>query len=449
MPPALTEPKPAPPRPLYRKLQPRGSGLDREGVARDQRLRLIGAMIEVAGSEAGYAGVNIKLLSALAGVSRQTFYDRFGTTEACFLATYEYVVGRAARHVGDAYRAEEDSDCKLRAAFDAYAAEVVSEPKAARLALVEVLGAGPAALEERERGRQEFERMISASFSDAADGVTLPPLIVKGIVCGVERITRQRLLAGDVKELPALADDLLAWALSYRSPGAGALAAAWPAYCDGLAPCCPRARVENDRARMLSSAARIAAANGYGRLTPAQIVCGAGVSEARFDQLFQSTEQCFLDALDRLGLEALVCAARASQSSEDRLVGVHRGMTALMRHIATHPLLVRVAFVEIFAVGPAGIQRRERLLGQFTDQLVRSLPRLRAPSRLEAEASVGAIWGIVHHHVTQGPAGRLPQLAEPATYLALAPAIGGEAAARVILADSTRVVAVTQNSLGT
>jgi len=51
-----------------------------------------------------------------------------------------------------------------------------------------------------------------------------------------------------------------------------------------------------------------------------------------------------------------------------------------------------------------------------------------------AEASVGAIWGIVHHHVTQGAAGRLPQLAGYATYLALAPAIGGDAAVRVILA---------------
>jgi AcrR family transcriptional regulator len=103
MPDALTAaPSPTLPKPLYRQLQPRWSGLDREGVAQNQRLRLIGAMIEVAGSKAGYAGVNIKLLSALAGVSRQTFYDRFGTTEACFLAAYEYVVGRAARHVGDA-----------------------------------------------------------------------------------------------------------------------------------------------------------------------------------------------------------------------------------------------------------------------------------------------------------------------------------------------------------
>jgi len=82
---------------------------------------------------------------------------------------------------------------------------------------------------------------------------------------------------------------------------------------------------------------------------------------------------------------------------------------------------------------PAGIRRRERLLGQFTDQLMPGLPRSRASSRLVAKASVGAIWGIVHGHVTRGATQLLPRLADYATYIALAPVIGGEAAVQVIL----------------
>jgi len=47
---ALTAaPPPGPTKPLYPQLQPRWCGLDRDGVERNQRLRLIGAMIEVAG----------------------------------------------------------------------------------------------------------------------------------------------------------------------------------------------------------------------------------------------------------------------------------------------------------------------------------------------------------------------------------------------------------------
>jgi AcrR family transcriptional regulator len=421
------------PQPLYAKLMPRRNGPGRDAVRSHQRARLIGAMIEEV-SERGYPDATLARLVALAGVSKRAFHELFQTKEAYFLATYDAIVANAVRRIGMAYRSKGDWQARLRAGFAAYAAEVVDEPNAARLVLVEVLGAGPAALARMRRTRLIFEEAVSTSFSEAPDGVKLPPLIAKGIVCGVERITRQRLLAGDVEELPALADELLAWALSYRSSAAAGLGAASPAHRDRLTPCCPRVRVENERARILCSVARIAAAKGYAQLTPAQIVGEAEVSEQTFDGLFESTEQCFLDALDRLGLETLVCATRAFQSTEDGLAGMHRGITALMRHIATNPVLVQIAFVEIFALGPAGIQRRERLLGQFTDQLMRGLPKSRAPSRLVAEASVGAVWGIIHHHVTRGAAHLLPGLADYATFIALAPVIGGEAAVQTILA---------------
>ena len=248
----------------------------------------------------------------------------------------------------------------------------------------------------------------------------------------MERITRQRLLAGDVAELPALAEELLVWVLSYCSPAAAGLGVLLSEQCNYLAPCCPQARAENEWARILRCTADIAATRGYAQLSPARIAREVGVPEARFDELFESSEQCFLDALDRLGLEALVCAARAAQRTAG-LAAVHAGIEALMRHIATSPVLVQVAFVEIFAVGPAGIERRERLLGQFTDQLLRVLPESRAPSRLAAEASVGAVWGIIHHHVTRCATHLLPGLADHATYIALAPVIGGEAAVQTIL----------------
>ena len=438
MPPALTEPQPAQIEPLYVRLpagRRKANGLDSNGrrrdeVAADQRRRLQRAMIEAVAAH-GYAATTTRGLSKLAGVSKEHMYKQFPGKESYFLATYDTIVERGVERIGAAYRSPGAWQAKLRAAFDAYAAEVVAEPGAAQLALVEVLGAGPVALARMRGTRLISERIVSASFSEAPDGVALPPLIVKGIVCGIERITRHLLLAGGVQELPALADELLAWALSYRSPAAAALAA----HHEAPVRCWPPARVENDRARILRCAAQIAAVKGYAQLSPARIACDAGVTEARFDELFESAEECFLDALDRLGLETLVCAASASRSSEDRLAGVHRGIVALMEHVASNPVLVGVAFVEIFAVGPAGIKRRHRLLGQFTDLLARSVPRSQRPSDLVGEASIGAILGIVHHHVTRGATHRLPGLADYATYLALAPVIGGEAAVGVILAE--------------
>ena len=420
--------------PLYAKLPGgrRGAdGLSKAEVAADQRRRLLGAMIEAVARH-GYQQATAREVCRLAGVSERAFYELFDNKQACFLASYDTIVQRGVARIGAAYRSKNTWEAKLRGAFDAYAKEVVDEPRAARLALVEVLGAGPAAAAQMRGTRLMFEQLVSASFSEAPDGVAPPPLIVKGIVCGIERITRQRLLAGSVRELPALTDELLAWALSYRLPAAAVLATRDQ---EAAVRWRPAARVENDRARILRCAAQIAATDGYARLTVGKIVGAAGVTEAAFDELFESAEQCFLDALDRLGLEALVCAARASQSSEDRVAGVHAGMIALMEHIASSPVLVRVAFVEVFAVGPAGFERRQRLLGQFTAQLARSLPRSQRPSGLVAEASVGAIWGLIHYHVTRGATHRLPGFADQATYLALAPVIGGEAAVGVILAE--------------
>jgi hypothetical protein len=48
------------------------------------------------------------------------------------------------------------------------------------------------------------------------------------------------------------------------------------------------------------------------------------------------------------------------------------------------------------------------------------------------EATVGAIWGIVHNHVTRGAARLLPDIAGYATYMALTPVLGADEAVAII-----------------
>jgi AcrR family transcriptional regulator len=195
---------------------PRGrhaaDGLSREQVAAHQRLRLYGAMIELAATR-GYVGTTTRELSRLAGVSKQDMYRRFPSKEAYFLATYDFIVRRAVRRIAVVYGGEGHWRERLRGAFGEFAALAALEPKAARLVLVEVLDAGPAALARLARTRRVFEQLVGASFGEAPDGLRLPPQVVRGIVCGVERVTRQALLAGSVERLPGLADQLLEWAL--------------------------------------------------------------------------------------------------------------------------------------------------------------------------------------------------------------------------------------------
>jgi AcrR family transcriptional regulator len=414
-------------------------GLTREQVEDNQRTRLYEAMIEITVAR-GYHATTIKEASALAGVSRRTFYDLFGAgprpKDACFLGAYDYVVDRALERISQAYRDERDPGRRLCRAFEQFAAEAVSEPRAARLVLVEVLGAGRAAFDRMERGRSLFERLVAASVGDPGSEETLSPAVAKGIVGGVERISRVRLLDGRIDELSATAEELSAWVSSYRPWSPPARTEARPA-----AAVRPRIglRSRDEGLRIVRAAAAIAASDGYSRLSAGRIVQLAEASDETFASMYDgpnAIEACFLAAFDLLGAETLVCAAKASRSAGGWPDGVRDGIAALLDHVAGHPFLGRVAFVEIFAVGPSAIEHRSRLLGKFADVLVGRIPEDQRPSELVAEAIVGGIWAIVHDYVVRGQLHRLHELVDDATYLALAPVLGHEEATRLILDGS-------------
>jgi AcrR family transcriptional regulator len=433
MPPASTPERAARSESTYQKLQPHRSGLSKDQVVADQRRRLYEAMVELAASS-GYRATTIRALCALAGVSRQTFYDLFGANkEACLLGAYDYVVERAVARIGLAYRGEDDPERRLCRAFEQFALEVAGEPRAARFALLEPFAAGRAAVARMDRGRELFEGLIVASIGDPARGATLSPTIAKGIVGGVERVSRVYLLAGKIDELSATAGELSAWVSSYR-PWRRSTPAAAPSRLAAR----PRRglRGKDEGLRILRAAAAIAASDGYSGLSAARIARLAGVGEETFARLYDGAdaiEACFLAAFDLLGAEALVCAAQAARDAGGWPEGVRGGIVALLDHVAAHPFLGPVAFVEIFSVGPSAIERRSRMLRKFADVFTQRIPDSQRPSELIAEAIVGAIWAIVHDRIVRGRVELLPELADDATYLALAPVIGHEAAVELIL----------------
>ncbi|MHB8532037.1 MAG: TetR family transcriptional regulator, partial [Solirubrobacteraceae bacterium] len=62
--------------PLYERLPHGPHQLDRTEVARNQRARIHGAMIEAV-SRSGYEQASVKHVITLAGVSRRAFYEQF------------------------------------------------------------------------------------------------------------------------------------------------------------------------------------------------------------------------------------------------------------------------------------------------------------------------------------------------------------------------------------
>jgi AcrR family transcriptional regulator len=241
----------------YRRLPTGAHGLDPEEVRRDQRERLQTALIELI-AERGYQAVRILDLTKLARVSRPTFYSLYADKEELFLAAYDEIVQRTGRTIMAAYRAQGSPGERLRRAIRAFAELAAAEPDAVSLMVLGALGAGPRALERRNRTLRLLEQSIpsrgapgasgrageagtagdnargkssakrrtgrpaataAATAAEGAQGTTTPgpagDLTVQVILGGIREVTAARLRRGQAHELPGLAEELAAWAGSY------------------------------------------------------------------------------------------------------------------------------------------------------------------------------------------------------------------------------------------
>ena len=111
----------------------------------------------------------------------------------------------------------------------------------------------------------------------------------------------------------------------------------------------------------------------------------------------------------------------------------------LCRHLARDPTFTGLAFLEVFSPGPEAIQWRSEMIVKLATRLRRGAPPAQRPSEFAAEASIGAMWGVIHHFVATGRGTQLPAAAPALSFLALAPALGGAAAVDVIVAETGEV----------
>ncbi len=270
----------------------------------------------------------------------------------------------------------------------------------------------------------------------------MAPLVVTGIVAGLARVARARLLAGRADELPGLARELSEWALSLSCPRRAmldVLGGAAPIH--GLGP---RLRAtdprepSDERARILHATALLAAQEGYWQLRIPRIRAQASVSRASFDEHFESLQSCFVCALERLAADALADVVREGATGHSWSGGVHRALAALCARIAADSDFANLGFVEVFAPGPSGMRCREHVITGAAKRLLESAPIGQRPSDLAAEASAGAVWGMVHRYVASGRAHLLPAISGVCSFVSLAPAVGAQCALDAIVTEQAR-----------
>ena len=181
----------------------------RSVVATNQRERILAAVGQAA-AELGYVEMSVEAIIARAGVSRRTFYEHFKNKEDAFLAAYDAVVRRQARHIRRAYFDESTLLDRLRAGIAAYLRFIADEPDMARMCIVEVLAAGPRAMEKRSEAMRMFAEIIEDNIHELIPGCRRAALTAETIVGGIHEVVLNRILTNRIDELPGLADDLLA-----------------------------------------------------------------------------------------------------------------------------------------------------------------------------------------------------------------------------------------------
>ncbi|HEY2215909.1 MAG TPA: TetR/AcrR family transcriptional regulator [Solirubrobacteraceae bacterium] len=438
----------------YKRLPTGAHGLTREQVEHDQRERLRSAMIELIAAR-GYPAVRILDLTQLAHVSRPTFYNLYADKEELLLSAYEDIAGRTTDCVARAYDEGDSPEQSLVLALQAFAEMSVAEPEAMTLALLGTFGAGPRALERRNRTTTALEQLVSAGREHAWSEQPRD-LTGKFLIGGIREVAATRLRQGRAEELPQLATELGEWALGYppglplgldgprrmRSGGTGgqwkpsqmrvdrAQAERLPSGRHDLAR---EEVIKSQRERIVDATAEIVAEKGFAGLTIPEIASRANVSHETFYEMYPTKHDAFLGA-QKVGLhQALRTTAEAyEEHGSDWPSGVAAGLHSLMDFVCSEPSHAHLTLVDTFGASPQAIEIRESALGGFTAYLSpgfeHAAPEAEVPD-VAAEAVAGGIWQVLHHYIEHERLGELCDAAPQLVYLTLSPFVGPEAAA--------------------
>jgi AcrR family transcriptional regulator len=192
---------------------PRGRhAAPREVVRESQRGRMLAAMAEAVGTK-GYGDVAVADVIARAGVSRKTFYEHFDNKEECFLAAYDAGVELMLDAIDEAIGAAAASGpvAIARAGTARYLELLAANPAFARTFLIEVLAAGPRALERRARVHARFAEQLAeihrAARADAS--ADPPPHVFRACVGAIHELVTDHVLRHGAETLPDLRDALV------------------------------------------------------------------------------------------------------------------------------------------------------------------------------------------------------------------------------------------------
>lgn len=184
-------------------------GIPRPVVTRIQRDRLLRAMARTV-AEHGYQDTTVRRLLGRAGLSRRTYYELFEDKEECFLAAYDEAVEHLLDLTAEAYGQDDAPEERIERALQALLRFCADEPDIARLCIVEVLAAGPAARARRAATMERLADLMEGALSELRGDAKLSKLAARGLVGGVHELIYTPIDLGETEQLRDLAPEIVA-----------------------------------------------------------------------------------------------------------------------------------------------------------------------------------------------------------------------------------------------
>jgi AcrR family transcriptional regulator len=172
---------------------PRGRHAPPLEVRQDrQRTRLFAAASAVF-ARGGYADATAEGIAREAGMSKATFYEHFANKEECIVALFDAATETLLHKMQEAaaQHADVDPETRVRTTLGAFLGTLAHYPDQSQTLLVEIVGAGPRAMERRDRAldavaafidelnRGDAEHGLSPRFASTDDAYAITGAVVE------------------------------------------------------------------------------------------------------------------------------------------------------------------------------------------------------------------------------------------------------------------------------
>jgi AcrR family transcriptional regulator len=416
-------PLPAPP--ILTEALPSGRHGLPAGLVRDhQRDRILEAVLLVS-AEQGFEATPVRELIAAAGLTSKAFYASFSSKEEAWTVAFEQAFSQLYLAGWRAARAAERPD-QVAAAIGACLDYLASEPRRARLLLVDAATAGRAALPAIDEALDVGTRLVARALGDTE----LPKVVAPAMTGGIAELAAGWILDGRAAQLPELRGPLIEVVLTPSLGVAAAVRAAEETLRDA-----DDDERHDDRRRLIDAFADAVARDGLAATKLSDVAQAEGIELDVASALFTDELDCATKALDGWASQLVIIAAGAFLAAAgDPPLAAHRALEAALDHIARTPAVAALAVSDDQRLATAAATLRERHIALFLQLVAGQVPpaQQRAPQPLVALGLLlDGLLATLRRFAQQGRIPELPRELPGLSLQALTPFFGVDEARRV------------------